>query len=107
MASQLNRARGEAYPGVPNSLLHLGILLATPDLHPVCRTIDNADTIFKAVVGNLADRSVCIVLISGRMLDVLRRRKSVHGDGTFKKRCRKPKSAQIYSFTCLYDGVVR
>lgn len=106
MPPAMHVARSANYPSIPRTLMHLGILLGVPNMRAVCRTVDGTDLIFRGVIGIQQDRTVSVVFISGRMLQFLERLKNLHGDGTFKKRPRKPKSAQIYNIVTNYGGSV-
>ncbi|XP_034231381.1 uncharacterized protein LOC117639635 [Thrips palmi] len=102
MKSALYRARAENYPRIPPTLLYLGVLLGTPNMRPLCRTVDGTDYIFKGVVGCLASRTVALIFASGRMLQFLQSRRNLHSDGTFKKRSKKPQMAQIFNIVTKY-----
>ena len=107
MNSQLRMARSSNYPAIPNSLLHLGVLLGLPNMRQVCRTVDGLDYIYQGVVGCQQNKTVALVFVSGRMLELLSTRESIHADGTFKKRSRKPKMAQIFNIVTKYGNNVR
>ncbi len=107
MHAPLYRARSEMFPQIPNTLLHLGILVGLPNLRGICTTIDNTDIIFRGYVGNPANKTVSVVFVSGRMLRFLQSRKNIHVDGTFKKCSRKPKMRQMLNVVTNYGGMVR
>lgn len=107
MRSSLYTAQASRYPKIPGSLLYLGILLGLPNMRGLCRTADGADTIFQGIAGCEAEKTTSVVFISGRMLQFLQTISSLHMDGTFKKRPRKPKCRQIYNFTTKYGYNVR
>lgn len=106
MNSALWNARAENYPPVPKTLLYLGVLLGSPDLTAICRTADDQDYIFQGVVGCEQQKTTALVFVSGRMLQFLQDRESIHMDGTFKKRPRKPKMIQIFNIVVNYGGHV-
>lgn len=107
MHSSIYTARSHHYPRIPMTLLHLGVLLASPNLVPLCETVDGADMVFRAVLGNERQRTVCIVFLSGRMRQFLETCTNLHADGTFKKRSRKPKMSQIFNIVTNFDSTVR
>ncbi|XP_052130715.1 uncharacterized protein LOC127751337 isoform X2 [Frankliniella occidentalis] len=106
MHAPLYRARSEAFPCIPNTLLHLGILVGLPNLRGICRTVDNQDIIFRGVVGNPRLGTVSVVFVSLRMLRFLQSRKNLHVDGTFKKCSRKPKMRQMLNVVTNFGGTV-
>lgn len=106
MHSKVYEARSANYPKIPRTLLYLGILLGLPNMTAVCSTVDGGDLVFRAVIGVQRDRTVSVVFISGRMLQFLQGLRSLHGDGTFKKRPRKPRSAQIFNIVTKYGDTV-
>lgn len=73
---------------------------------PVCRYVDGTDLVFRTVSGIQLNRTVSGIFISGRMLGFLQNHESLHGDGTFEKRPRKPKSAQIFNIVTKYGETV-
>lgn len=102
MCSSLWAARASNYPPIPNSLLYLGVLLGSPNLRAVCKTIDGQDYIFQGVVGCQQQKTVALIFASGRMLTFLGSALSLHMDGTFKKRTRRPKMIQIFNIVVKY-----
>ncbi|KAE8738442.1 hypothetical protein FOCC_FOCC016078 [Frankliniella occidentalis] len=102
MHSALYNARCANYPKIPTSLQHLGILLGLPNLRPICKTAHCDDFIFRGVIGTVVSKTVCVVFISGRMLQFLQTCTNLHMDGTFKKRPRKPKCRQIFNIVTNY-----
>lgn len=107
MDSSLYAARSENYPRIPETLIYLGVLLGSPDLRAVCKTIDGLDYIFQGVVGNERSGTAAVIFASGRMLQFLQMQEGVHVDSTFKKASRKPKIMQILNIVVRYgDNVV-
>lgn len=106
MCSSLYKARSENYPRIPVTLLFLGVLLGSPGLAAVCKTIDGADYIFRGFIGCVQQKTSALVFVSGRMLQFLQTRESIHVDGTFKKRPKKPKINQIFNIVVKYCGHV-
>ncbi|KAK3921811.1 Non-structural protein 1, partial [Frankliniella fusca] len=106
MHAALYNARSEAYPRIPNTLLHLGILLGVPNLQAVCMTMDNRDRIFRGVIGDPDRGTVSVVFVSGRMLRFLQTRTNLHVDATFKKCSRKPKMRQMLNIVTNFGGTV-
>ncbi|XP_052128117.1 uncharacterized protein LOC127750458 [Frankliniella occidentalis] len=102
MHSCLYTARCANYPKIPNTLLHLGVLLGSPNLRRICQTTHGEDFIFQGVVGNVLSKTVSVVFMSGRMLTFLQTCKNLHMDGTFKKRPRKPGCRQIFNIVTRY-----
>jgi len=76
-------------------------------MRPMCKTVDGTDYIFQGVVGNIMAGSVALIFVSGRMLQFLQSRDNLHSDGTFKKRSKKPKMAQIFNIVTKYGDNVR
>lgn len=100
MKSSLNKARSERYPNIPRTLPLPGFLLQ--DLRFMCRTVDGQDNIYRGVVGSPHDGTVSIIFVSGRMLHFMSTRPSLHCDGTFKKRSKEPRMAQIWNIVTKY-----
>lgn len=106
MKSSLYLARSSNYPKIPETLIHLGILLGTPEMRPICKTVDGTDYIYQGVIGTIRDKTVALVFVSGRMLQFLQTRGSLHSDGTFRKRSKKPKMAQIFNIVTKFGSNV-
>ncbi|KAJ1519180.1 hypothetical protein ONE63_011214 [Megalurothrips usitatus] len=106
MASSMYKKKYESYPPIPKTLLYLGVLLGSPNMRPVCKTVDGSDYIFQGVVGNSLNKTESIVFVSGRMIQFLQTREGVHVDGTFKKRPRKPKCRQIFNIVVKYGDII-
>ncbi|KAE8740311.1 hypothetical protein FOCC_FOCC014185 [Frankliniella occidentalis] len=106
MHAPLYRARSEAFPRIPNTLLHLGILLGLPNLRGVSRTMDNRDIIFRAVIGDPEHGTVCVIFVSARMLRFLQTRKNLHVNATFKKCSRKPRMRQMLNIVTNFGGTI-
>jgi len=102
MKSCLYRARSSNYPKIPETLIYLGVLLGTPNMRPLCKTVDGTDYIFKGVIGCLRSKTIALVFASGRMIQFLQSRKHLHSDGTFRKRSKKPQMAQIFNIVTKY-----
>lgn len=86
--------------------MSLGLLLGLPDMKAICTTMDGNDLIMRGVAGLMGNKTVSVVFVSWRFLEFLQTRQSLHLDGTFKKRPRKPKCIQIYNIVTRYGGVV-
>jgi len=71
-------------------------------MRPLCRTVDGTDCIYQGVIGAISDKTVAVVFVSGRMLQFLQTRVSLHSDGTFKKRSKKPQMAQIFNIVTKF-----
>lgn len=106
MCSALYSARSEIYPTIPKSLVYLGVLLGSPQLRSICKTADGEDYIFQGVVGCEQLKTAAVVFVSGRMLQFLQTRESIHVDGTFKKRPKKPRVMQIFNISAKHGDNV-
>ncbi|KAK3931712.1 Pyridoxine/pyridoxamine 5'-phosphate oxidase [Frankliniella fusca] len=106
MQSAMYEARASNYPCIPESLIQLGVLLGMPNTRRLCETVDKQDYIFQGIVGDAQNKTIALVFVSGRMLQFLGTVTNIHGDGTFKKRSRKPKMAQIFNLTTNHGGYV-
>ncbi|KAK3922760.1 Tyrosine recombinase, partial [Frankliniella fusca] len=107
MKSSMYFARSSNYPNIPKTLLHLGLLLLDANFRQLCETVDRNDFIFQGIVGYHHDNTLSLVFASRRMLDFLGTRVTLHCDGTFKKRSRKPEMAQIWNIVTKYgDNII-
>lgn len=84
----------------------LGLLLGVPNMRAICQTVEGTDIILRGVAGYIGNKTVSVVFMSWRMMQFLQTRRSLHLDGTFKKRPKLPKCRQIYNIVTRYGGVV-
>lgn len=91
---------------VPNTLIHLGVLLGQPNMHPVCRTIDGQDYIFQGITGGIQDNSVSLVFASERMITFLQSCHYLHLNFTVVGKPHKPKCRQILHVLTKYGSAV-
>lgn len=106
MKSSLYFARSSNYPKIPNTLVHLGLLLHDRNHRQLCETVDGNDYIFQGMVGSPHDRTLSLVFASRRMIEFLESRTTLHCDGTFKKRSKKPQMAQIWNIVTKHGNNV-
>lgn len=78
----MQRARGEVFPHIPETLLGLSQILEDPVWDSLTRTVDFEDTIYLGTaIGS--DFSINIVFMSSRGLQILRQSDRIFADGTF------------------------
>ncbi|KAK3923961.1 Aspartate carbamoyltransferase [Frankliniella fusca] len=78
----MQRARGNVFPRIPQSLHHLGLILEDPSWFSLSETLDGEDNIWLGSAWG-SDGSCSNVFVSSRCLQILRLADILFADGTF------------------------
>ncbi|KAE8741408.1 hypothetical protein FOCC_FOCC013107 [Frankliniella occidentalis] len=80
----MQRARAEGRPNLPHTLSELAVILQNPQFAHLTSTLEGADNLFAAVVGQTAERTRAVLFFSRRNLRYMEEKVfKIFSDGTF------------------------